>query len=229
MMPIHMLNRTDNDKVFFSFLPLLVEANRDTIGFLDGKGRNVLHTACADDHAYERVKFLVDSDPKAVFVKDGMGRPLPFHALTRDDNFSTLKMILAQDSGGTLALERDLLGETLLHIACKTKGCSLIVKHLLRTYPEMAMLSNKLGFLSLHLLLSSGQSIDIESIEMMCQCNQKSVTIRDPKTGMFPFQAAALTSGSSLDVIFKLVRVSPPDVLIPFSARCLRPNKRQKT
>lgn len=77
----------------------------------------------------------------------------------------------------------------------------------LEAYPNLVSVADEQDRLTLHYAAGSSTASN-ESIEYIFQADQKSASVRDPTTGLYPFMAAG-SNGYKISASFELLRANP--------------------
>jgi len=146
----------DNLKKTISFLEtqqgFMEEArNSNSLHETDENGSLLLHRALSvKDISIGTIKTIVDENPEdALQVADKLGRR-PLHLACMNSSLDIVQYVLGLGSS-TLSEILDAEDNNALHLACKGGNCEVVI-YILDNYPSLAMATNKMNLLPLHLL-----------------------------------------------------------------------------
>ena len=116
----------------------------------DENGLLLLHRALSvRDVSIGTIKTIVDWNSNVLQVADHNGR-YPLHLACMCSRLDVVQLMLDLDTSLLVEL-LDYEGNNILHLACKC-GDPKVVNYLLDKYPSLAMMTNKMNLLPLHLL-----------------------------------------------------------------------------
>ena len=124
--------------------------NHEQLHENDENGTLLLHRALSvKDISIGTIKTIVDENPDALQVVDNCGRR-PLHLACMNSSLDIVQYVLGLGSS-TLSEILDAEDNNALHLACKGGNCEVVI-YILDNYPSLAMATNKMNLLPLHLL-----------------------------------------------------------------------------
>jgi len=210
--PIHafLLNQDTNN--MHTIIEYLLEYNPTSLRVLDGEGRTPLDLACRNRMvSYEAVKFLFNSWPEAMRMRDLEEDLLPIHQLCCNcelDDAPALEILrFMLDADQTVTRERNVRDFLPIHYAVFYVSFEFC-KTLINTYPESIKMEARDGNLPIHMACKYGGRVDtVYTIQYLLELYPESINVRN-RDGHFPIHNAAAQS-TRADIVELLLKYDP--------------------
>ena len=206
-LPIHVA--CDNRAAAREVIQLLVESGgADTLQKRDSSGALPVHIACGAGALDSVIRLLAEGGGAVTLQeRDGNGA-LPIHASCRAGAaLESIQLLVNSGGAGTLQ-ERDINGDLPIHSACRAGAGVAVIRFLVEKGGVCTLAAmDRCGSLPLHLFCGSGPSL--EAVQSLGRWYPGYQLTRN-RSGDWPLlTAASLSSSSSLEVIYYLLRSNP--------------------